>query len=193
MSEQVALNQTDELISRRKQLFVKIGFLGFAAILLSIGIIWFYNRVMYNEEIFELYNGLEIAGITLMPYLISASIAAITALAILIIIPAEKTRMTSQQVADRLRLLRNGDLVTFMRFNAEDTLVNDIAHELSLTVSQWNSMMSQLKIINRQQWDQLQEIKRRAAANDGESILLQVKKMEKNWEKTAEIEELIRT
>jgi len=84
-------------------------------------------------------------------------------------------------------------MVSFARVNSDSEDISEIAHELSFAVAQLNSQMAQLKIINRQQWDLVQEIKQSASKNDSSSIFLHLDEIEKNWIKTAEIEELIKT
>lgn len=193
MSKTFDVKYAGENISFEKQLFGKVGFLGGSAILLSLGIIWFHNQTIYNERMFDVYSSLEVSAVTLMPYMISAAIAAITSLSIMNVIPLMKSKQRAQLLAERIRLLGEGDLVTVSRISNNGETLKDIAHELSYTVGQWNSTMSQLKIINRQQWDLLQEIKFYAAKDDGETVLRHLKKMEENWEKTAEIEDMIKT
>ncbi|HDL00867.1 MAG TPA: hypothetical protein ENH23_01365 [candidate division Zixibacteria bacterium] len=193
MSKSITIDRTESSVFSNSQILKEVGFLSLAVILLSLGIIWFYNRVLFTEEIYGIYSQLEIAGITFMPYMISGAIAALSALYILYYIPAEKCKIPSHQLAMRIRKLGEGDLVSFARIQSGNQEINDIARELSFTVAQWNSQMSQMKIINRQQWDLLQEIKQSAAKNDTDSILLHLEKIEENWIKTAEIEELIKT
>lgn len=193
MSKSITINQTESNVFSNLQIIKEVGFLSLAVILLSLGIIWFYNRVLFTEEVYGIYSQLEIAGITFMPYMISGAIAALSALYIMYYIPAEKCKIPSHQLALRIRMLGEGDLISFARIQSDNQEINDIARELSFAVAQWNSQMSQMKIINRQQWDLLQEIKQSAAKNDTDSILLHLEKIEENWIKTAEIEELIKT
>ena len=169
----------------------KIGFLVGSAILLSGGIIWFYNQIIYNEQVFDIYTNLQLAGITLMPYMISAAIAAITAMCIMNFIPLAKSKLPAHLLAVRIKEFGEGDLSAFSRLNCRNEQLKEISTELCMAVNNWNSKMSQMKIINRQQWDLLQDIKRRAAKNDGQEILNYVQKMENNWIKIAEIEEFI--
>ncbi len=193
MSKAITIRRSEESIFHNSQIIREVSFLSIVAVLLSVGIIWFHNSVMFNEEIYSLYTGLELAGITFMPYMISGAIAALTAMYLMHYIPSMKSKESSHQIAIRIRSLGEGDLVTFARIHSESQEINEIAKELSTTVGQWNSQMSQMKIINRQQWDLLQEIKQAAARNDSVKILLHLEKIEENWAKTAEIEELIQT
>ena len=193
MSKAITINRSEEGIFNNSQILKEVSFISGAAIMLSVGIIWFHNTVMFNEEIYSLYSELELAGITFMPYMISMAIAALTAMYIIHYIPTMRSKESSHQIAVRIRSLGEGDLVTFARIHSESQEINEIAKELSTTVGQWNSQMSQLKIINRQQWDLLQEIKQAASRNDSVKILLHLEKIEENWTKTAEIEELIQT
>ncbi len=193
MSKAITIRRSEESIFHNSQVIREISFLTGTAILLSVGIIWFHNTVLFNAEIYALYSEVELAGITFMPYMISGAISALVALYIMHYIPTMKSKESSHQIAVRIRSLGEGDLVTFARINSENQEINEIARELSTTVGQWNSQMSQMKIINRQQWDLLQEIKQAATRNDSVKILLHLEKIEENWSKTAEIEELIQT
>ncbi len=193
MSKAITINSSEVSVFKNFQVIKEVGFLTLSAVLLSFGVIWFHNRVLFNEQIFEMYSQLEVAGITLMPYMISGAIAAFAALYLSHYIPVMKSKVPSHQIAMRIRKLGEGDLVSFSRIHSENDEVNDIARELSITVAQWNSLMSQMKIINRQQWDLLQDVKKSACKNDGNAILMHVTKIEENWIKTAEIEELIKT
>jgi len=193
MTKAIAINHTDVSIFRDSEALKNIGFISGATILLSIGIIWFHNRVLFNEEFYTIYSELELFGITLMPYMISGAIAALTAMYLVHYIPTVQGRDSSHQLASRIKKFGEGDLITFARIHSDNEEINEIAKELSYTVGQWNSQMSQMKIINRQQWDLLQEVKQAASRNDSVKILLHLDKIEENWLKTAEIEELIRT
>ncbi len=193
MAKSISINETEISFFKNSQVLREVGFLSLAAVLLSVGIIWFHNRVLFNDQIYVLYSQVELAGITFMPYLISGAIAGLTALYLLHYIPAEKSKLPSHQIAARIRKLGEGDLVTFTRIYSENQEVNDIARELSFAVAQLNSQMAQMKIINRQQWGLVQEIKVSASKSDSEATLLHIEKIEENWIKTAEIEELIKT
>ena len=193
MSRSISVNRGDTSFLRNSQIMREVGFLTLAAILLSGGIIWFYNRVLFNEQIYEIYSQSELAGITFMPYFISAAIAALTALYITYYIPTMMAKKQSHQIAERLQMLGQGDLASFARIQSSSEEINHISKELSYTVAQWNSHMSQMKIINRQQWDLIQAVKKAAVKNDSLSILMHLKEIEQNWNKIAEIEELIKT
>lgn len=191
MSTLTGANQPLSVNLPDERILGKIGFLVGSAILLSGGIIWFYNQIIYNDQVFDIYTNLQLAGITLMPYMISAAIAAITAMCIMNFIPLAKSKLPAYQLAVRIREFGEGDLSTFSRLNCRNDQLKEISTELSMAVNNWNSKMSQMKIINRQQWDLLQDIKSRASKNDGQEILNHVQKMENNWIKIAEIEEFI--
>ncbi|KAA3636393.1 MAG: hypothetical protein DWP97_02905 [Calditrichaeota bacterium] len=191
MSKLLAIGQLNENVDHPESIGRKIGFLATSALLLSTGIIWFHNNVLYNEEVVEIYSQLELALITLMPYMISAAIAAITSISIMNIIPLSKSKAPAGIIAERIKSFGEGNLEGVFRPDVSNTNLEQITSELNIAIGHWNSRASQIKIINRQQWDLLQDIRSRAAKKGDDGILINVKRMEENWERVAKIEENI--
>lgn len=191
MSKLLAIGQLNENSDQSESIGMKIGFLATSALLLSTGIIWFHNNVLYNEEVIDIYSQLELALITLMPYMISAAIAAITSISIMNIIPLSKSKAPAGIIAERIKSFGEGNLEGVFRPDVSQTNLEQITSELNIAIGLWNSRASQIKIINRQQWDLLQDIRARAAKKGDDGILVNVKRMEENWERVAKIEENI--
>ena len=175
------------------QYYSRIGLLSGTAIVLSAAVITFFNSSTYTDSSAQVYNSLELAAVTLMPYMISAVIAAITAIGVMTILPMARSRQSAQEIYLRLREVADGNLSNRARIDAGSDILKDIAHELNASVSNLGSNFAQLKIINRQQWDLLQGIRQQSVKADDQLVLGFVMKMEENWRKIAEIEDRIRT
>ncbi len=175
------------------QYYRRIGFLTGSAIVLSAAVITVFNSSVYTESSAQVYNSLELAAVTLMPYMISAVIAAITAIGVMTILPMARSRQGAQEIYFRLREIADGNLSNRTRIDAGSEILKDIAHEVNASVNNLGSHFAQLKIINRQQWDLLQSIRMRAVKEEDQLTLGYIMKMEENWRKIAEIEEKIRT
>jgi methyl-accepting chemotaxis protein len=185
---------TDELlISSEKGLFKRriysiVGFMAGSAIFISSVIIVWFNTSVSSDLLSEVYGKVELAAITLMPYMISAVVAAITAIGIITILPSARFVEPVEQILTRIRDLACGDLAgtVFSRGNSQ---LRILAQELNRATANLNSDVTDLKIINRQQWGLLCEIRMWAENHDCETLLVYVNEMEKNWDKIAEIEE----
>jgi methyl-accepting chemotaxis protein len=175
------------------QYYSRIGLLSGTAIVLSAAVITFFNSSVYTDSSAQVYNSLELAAVTLMPYMISAVIAAITAIGVMTILPMARSRQSAQEIYLRLREVADGNLSNRARIDAGSDILKDIAHELNASVNNLGSNFAQLKIINRQQWDLLQGIRQQSVKADDQLVLGFVMKMEENWRKIAEIEDRIRT
>lgn len=130
--------------------------------------------------------------ILLMPYMISAVIAAITAIAVMALWPSVRKVSPSKQVIDRLRDLGAGDLASPIKVRGDDQ-IREIASELSGAVSALSVQVDALKVINRAQWGCLCQIRAEAERQNCQTVLLGVAEMEKNWEKLAAIENRLLT
>ncbi len=129
---------------------------------------------------------------SMLPFMISAVVAALTAIGILSVAPILKAYDPACMILTRLRGLRGGDLSTRLRLRPDHQL-RALAGELNLAVIEVGRQVAQLKTINRRQWDVLQDIKTAVAEDDIDQAMLQVRIMENNWERLAEIEESLVT
>jgi DNA-directed RNA polymerase subunit L len=182
-------------ISSSKQLpFIgRIGFIAISAILTSAVVIIFYNNNTSEANLNHFGNAFEVAALTLMPYMISAVIAAITVLCILNIIPTVRNHEIARQICDRLRAVSKGDLTGETVVKQSEKYMEDIVYEMNYSINHLNHTISKMKIINRQQWDILQTIKDSTFSNNTKMVMDMIDKMEENWNKIAELEETIKT
>lgn len=171
----------------------RIGFIAFSAIFTSAIVISFYNNKTSVEDLKLFGNALEVASLTLIPYMVSAVIAAITVLCIMHIVPVARNHEVAREICERLRMVSNGDLTGETVIKQSEKYMDDIVYEMNYSISHLNHTISKMKIINRQQWDILQTIKNSTISNNTKMVLDMIDKMEENWKKIAEIEETIRT
>lgn len=171
----------------------QIWLMGASAVLLSAATIIYYNYKWYNEQIANVISQFELATITLMPYMISAVVATITAIAIREILPMLRSAGDARHIHGRLKRLAKGDLTVVSRLDCENQHLKDIAVELNYAVGFLGSSVAQWKIINRQQWDLLENIRQATLKEDYSRALKMIEKMEENWRLTADIENRFKT
>ena len=124
--------------------------------------------------------------------MISAAIAAITAIGILTILPTARMHDPARILLNRLHSLKQGDLSSAVTL-APNHQLRDIAGELNDAVATLGNNLSQMKVINRQQWDVLGRIKAAASVGNSAEVMSHVGEMERNWAKIAEIEHRLMT
>jgi len=174
-------------IKERSQVFARVGYISIATIILSATIIGYFNSIT-ESQIELVYNKTELAALTLMPYMISAVIAAITAICIMNLLPWLKVSKSLNEVELRLKEMAAGDLSTKLKPNSDIANFRPIMTEMNNTIDSLGNQLAQWKVINRQQWEILQLIRRSASANKSGEVIDLVNEMEKNWEKIAEFE-----
>ena len=169
----------------RSRLITMIGLMVISAVIISAAVIYYFS--MFSEGAADVGSQIELAAITLLPYMISAVVAAITALGIITVLPSLRAVHPSQEIVNRLRELAVGDLSATVSVRGS-TQLSEIAGALNGAVSSLNGQIAQLKVVNRQQWDVLCEIRTAAESNDCGGVLNAVAAMEKNWERLAALE-----
>jgi hypothetical protein len=138
-------------------------------------------------------NKLELAALTLMPYMISAAVAAITAIGITTVLPLLRIYRSIQPVQERLHHMAAGDLSSRIQSVRGSSQYCSIANDLNNVISELGHNIAQWKIINRNQWELLQSVRLVAVDLDDKQLLTYLDKMEENWAKIAEIEERLIT
>lgn len=181
------MSSRKHVTSIRKKLGTTVGVMAGSAICLSAAVIAWFNTVYSPDDMAFMGNQIELAAVTLMPYMISAVVAAITAIGIIALWPSVTSVSPSEKIISRLRDLKTGDLSTKLNVRGAHNL-GEIAVELNQAVDSLNGQVAQLKVINRQQWDYLCEIRTAAEASSFAGVLNGIVKMERNWEKLAAIE-----
>lgn len=123
----------------------------------------------------------------LMPFLIAASIAALTAIAVMNMLPTVIVGESVDKMSRALKEVRSGDLTIRVRLKGDDQLLeaaecfNEALGIVSTRVDNW-------KMINRQQWGVLCRIRHAVEMGDKDAALEQVAVMEQNWDKIVDIE-----
>jgi hypothetical protein len=163
-----------------------------ATVIVCATLIVHYTDWQAGSFMAEFSSIIDVGINTLLPYMISAVIAAITAIAIMAMIPAKPAPDQSYYIAQRLRGLVQGDLYSKVAVKSEGNL-REVSYELNRAIATLNSQVSKLKVLNRQQWDSLCEIRAAVEGQDGATALRHIQNMEQNWTRIAEIEKTLTT
>ena len=163
-----------------------------SALLLSAAIIIFFNRSLVSSGA-EVQHTIELAANTFLPYMLSAVIAAITAIGIMTILPLAKGVRSAEIVQQRLIALGSGDLSSKVYLGGESESVEGLVGELNNTIGLLGANIAQWKVINRNHWELLQAIRTAAERKNSDLTLKYVAEMENSWEKIAAIEERLST
>ena len=174
------------------RLYWTVSFLLASAIGASATIIYYFNESALGEVAAGVSSRIEMAMLTLMPYAISAIIAAITAIAITTILPVTRSIQPGRALIERLEKMETGDLATKLRVGGDHQL-RELVAEMNLATQTLGGMVTQVKVINRRQWGVRCRI--RLALDEGkpDEALRSVGEMERNWDKMAEIEDRLLT
>lgn len=193
MSSYVMSAGTDDARGSIMHDYGRITLLALSAVVVSAATIIYYNHKMYEELAADAYNIFELVAINLMPYMISAVVATITTVAVMSMLPMVKSREATQIIHRRVKRLADGDLTTTSRLECHNQHFKDVANELNYAIGFIGSSVAQWKIINRQQWDLLENIRQATLKKDYWRALKMIEKMEENWKLTATLENRFRT
>lgn len=172
----------------KARLYRKAAFMGLTAIMASTAIIAYYERGVNEMMAVESVHGFELAAMTLMPYMVSAVIATITAIGVLTILPATKVAAPAEQIIHKLRDISDGDLTTRISLAGDDPL-KEVGIAFNAAAGNLGDRIAHWKVVNRQQWGVLCRIRQAVEENDTEQALRFVAEMEQNWDRIAEIEQ----
>ncbi len=190
-------DETTVITSRQSsspgRIYYTIGLMAVSAVTLSAAVIIYFNDLSNPDLLSEIGSSLELAFVTLMPYMISAAVAAITAIGIVNILPLLRINESIESIRNGLRNMAVGDLSSRIRIEANLPQLRRLSRELNYTSGDLGRKIAEWKLINRQQWDILQGIRAAGENHNDETVLMLVEQMEKNWEKIAAIEEQFKT
>jgi len=175
----------------KKALYRAIAIMGTTTVVVSAAVIAFMNGLFSHSVIDEVLGTMEFLTATIMPYLISALVAAITSIAIVTMLPFFKILGIMSSLHHRLYLLADGDLCS--KIPTGKGTHHEIALTLNDAVDKLASRVSQMKAINRKQWDILEMIRMNVQKDDLNGALSLIDDMEGNWVKVAKIEEQLIT
>ncbi|PWB76408.1 hypothetical protein C3F09_00110 [candidate division GN15 bacterium] len=193
MSHVAALNPPAESArSTRADLYLRAAILLMASIIICATLIIRYTDWQAGSFMAEFSSLLELGINTLLPYMISAVVAAITAVAIMAMLSARPTVDPPNRIVERLRRLVDGDLSTRVSINAEGSL-REVSYELNRAVTTLNLQVTKIKLLNRQQWQSLCEIRSAVEAQNLPEAMRHIQNMEQNWTRIAEVEKSLNT
>jgi methyl-accepting chemotaxis protein len=193
MSHAAALNPSAETTgSTRAGLYVRVAVLLTASVIICATLIIRYTDWQAGSFMAEFSSLLELGINTLLPYMISAVVAAITAIAIMAMLAARPAAAPPTRIVERLRRLVEGDLSSRVSINAEGNL-REVSYELNRAVATLNLQVSKLKVLNRQQWQSLCEIRSAVEAQNFSEAVRHIENMEQNWTRIAEVEKSLNT
>jgi hypothetical protein len=194
-NESIKAVESQELETRlpieKKILYRNMSIMGITAVVLSAAVIAFVNGLTSYDVWDNALGRMELAAATVMPYMISALIAAITAIAIVTMLPFFKVLGILTSVHHRIHLLSNGDICSKIPVGKGSH--HEIAMTLNDAVDKLATRISQMKAINRKQWDLLEMIRMSAQKDDLDRTMTIIEEMEENWVKVAKIEEQLIT
>lgn len=185
------VNVPPQINAGKLQLYKSIIFMAASALFVSASVIIYFNQSTSGEVTEGLSSRLYLFSTTITPYLISAAVAAMTAIGILAILPSARIYDPAQTLLLRLRELRHGDLSSKVALTHPQLKV--IASELNEAVGTLGSQLTSLKVLNRQQWEVLGRIRAAAEMHGCQEVMSHIEEMERNWAKIAEVEERLIT
>ena len=192
MAEAVLIEHSDRVDVVRRQVFKRVTLLSVAATVVCAALIIMYADWADGSVLAEVSTLLEAGIRVFLPYMLSAVVAAITAIAIMAILPAARDIDPAEHILGRLRDLNAGNLATRMSLPSGGQF-REIAYELNQAVGNLNQQVSTLKVVNRQQWELLGDIRSSVESGNSQLAIQCLDEMEKNWGKIAEIEKGLMT
>jgi methyl-accepting chemotaxis protein len=177
---------------QRIRLYGTVFFLLATAVSASAAIIYYFNEAIANNALEAVTGSLQVGLVALMPYMISAIIAAITAISVKTILPFTRSIGPGRELVNRLQQMSDGDLSGKLRVGGNHQL-REIVTELNIATQSVGSQVAQIKVINRRQWGVLCRIRLALEEGRPEEALRSVGEMERNWDKLAEIEDRLLT
>jgi hypothetical protein len=192
MSAIASLSSSEKGELSRGHLYTRLTILITASIIVCATMIIRYSN--WNEGSFMagISSLVEVTVNALLPYMISAVVASITALAVLAILPGMKETEPVMKITERLLALRSGDLASRVNIRGEGQL-RVIGYELNRAIKTVHNQVSTLKLLNQQQWKTLCDIRGAVESGDSQQALQHIEEMEKNWERLAEVEKTLLT
>ena len=166
-----------------------IGLMAISAVALSAAVIIYFNDLFDESLLSEVGDSFQVAILSLIPYMISAAVAAITAIGIVNIYPLIRITDSLDVLQNHVREIAMGDLASRVRIEANHPQLRRLSRELNYTAGDLGRRIAELKVINRQQWEILQSVRAAGESENHDEVLSLVEQMEKNWRKIAAIEE----
>jgi methyl-accepting chemotaxis protein len=184
---------TEECLSRetlfdKARTYKTATFMGLSAVMVCTAVIQYFNASLADNPAVDEYGGMQLVAVMLMPYLISAVIAATTMVGVISLLPTARVVEPARQFMSCFREMQEGDLTVRVRLKAEDPL-KEVAHSFNAATAALGNEIASWKVINRQQWGVLCQIRNAVETGDKESAIRFIEEMERNWDRIAEIEQ----
>ena len=136
-------------------------------------------------------NQVMLAVGVLMPYMISAAVAAITAAAVMNLLPWVRLPRDMCVVQARLREMAAGDMAARIRVRGNNEASLRLARELNAAIGELGSLLARWKLLDRGQWDCLEAIRIAAEHGDVAAVRRSVALLQQNFDKIAEMHQQI--
>lgn len=176
----------------RIRLYRSLAVMALGAISVSAAVIYAFQYLASREQFAATFNQVELMVMTLIPYMISAVIAALTAMGMMTMFADFRQVAPTEKIIERLRDATKGNLATRLKPAGEPHL-REIASEVNMCLGYIGSNVSALKLANRQQWGVLCRIRLAVESQDYDEAIRQVALMEQNWDKIADLEQQLIT
>jgi methyl-accepting chemotaxis protein len=163
-------------------------FLALSAVMVCTAVIQYFNTSLADNPAVDEYSGMQLAAVMLMPYLIAAVIAVTTMVGVLSLLPTARVVEPARQFMSCFKEMQAGDLTVRVRLKPEDPL-KEVANTFNAATAALGGEIASWKVINRQQWGVLCQIRSAVETDDKESAMRLIEEMERNWDRIAEIEQ----
>ncbi|MBK7140948.1 MAG: hypothetical protein IPH75_02565 [bacterium] len=192
MSRVIALALNSLGSPLKLQVYFRIGAMLVTTMLVCSTLIFYFGNQMVDTLAAGVATLADIAVASILPYLFAAAIAGMTAMAITTILPTARSIEPQEAILHRLRQLSSGDLTTSEKV-ASSGPMREISMELNQSIGMLRHQMTAMKIVNRQQWSTLCNIRDAVERGNLDMAMSYIEQMEKTWQKTAEIEKKLLT
>ncbi len=173
--------------------FKRAAFLTGVAITLSAATIFAFDAALSSLDFGAASSSLQLFALTLFPYMLSAVIAAMTAIAVMSMLPSASLAAPTKAIRDRLQAMASGDLAGKVGLKPKSATMQAMISELNLATSTIGHDIATWKLINRQNWELLEAMREITVVGGQAQLVTIIEQMERNWERIAEIEAKIRT
>jgi len=141
----------------------------------------------------SLGSSLSLAAVTLVPYMVAAAVAAVTAIAVMNLLPWLKLTSSLQKIEARLKELAVGDLASRVRLSSDNQATQQLAAQLNDTVSELGTLMAKWKLLDRAQWDYLEHLRLAVARRDEEEMDRLIGLLQENLTKIGDLHQRLVT
>ncbi len=179
-------------LNSEEMVMKRAAFLAGTAIVISAATILFFN-MLYELRLDLMSDGVQLMAVTMFPYLVSAVIAAITAIAVISMVPSARLSQPTETIRERLQAMATGDLASRVNAKPKSAIMQAMIADLNLATGTISHDIASWKMINRQQWELLETLREITVVSRQKEMVRVIEQMERNWEKIAEIEARLTT